>query len=295
MSALAGVELRHLRYFLAVAESGTVTDAARALRIAQPSLSQQIAALEQRIGVTLFRRTSKGVTLTSPGEVLASGARDALARLQAAADAARATPVPVPVGLCAGVPGELLASVDAALRAASAEHHPVPEFEYQMRTTEEQATALRSGALGLGILRLPVAAPDLLLATIHDEPLDVVVHRAHPLASRAAIDWSDLAGQRLLWFAPSRAPGYATDVLAHLHAHGWRPALHTPPSGGRALFVHALRGGTDIVALRPRSAVANDTELRWLPFRTDPPRERLALATAAGGAWDFLLASQLRH
>ncbi|MYR55912.1 LysR family transcriptional regulator, partial [Streptomyces sp. SID625] len=84
------LELRPLRYFTAVAEAGTVTEAARRLRIAQPSLSQQIKQLERRVGAPLFRRLPRGMELTEAGRLLLAGVRRALDALSSSVAAARA-------------------------------------------------------------------------------------------------------------------------------------------------------------------------------------------------------------
>lgn len=272
------IELRHLRYVVAVADAGTTVEAARRLRVAQPSLSQQIRAVEQRLGVPLFRRGPRGMAPTPAGEAFVAGARRTLAELDAAVAAARDAPVPVRVGVCAGVPTGLLTEVGSAL------HRTSTDISYEPHDSAQQAELLRRGDLAYGILRPPVDDDGLTLLPVREEPLGVVVPPGHPLAG-AAVDWPALAGYRLLWFPDSRAPGYAAAVLAHLAAHGWTPRTQVAQYRGHALFVHALSAAADLVALRPRDAVASSTELVWVPFADDPPREVLALAARTDGPW----------
>ncbi|MFC0601457.1 LysR family transcriptional regulator [Streptomyces palmae] len=281
--ALSGVELRQLRAFAVVAEAGTVTEAARRLRVAQPSLSQQIAGLERRVGATLFHRGPRGVELTESGRALLSGAQRAFAELEAALTAARGTAPPVRIGLCHGVPDRTLDLVEELVAGA----RPA-EPGYEQLTTAEQEARLRAGELALGVLRLPVAEAGLRLRTLGEFPLGVVLDRAHPLAGRSALDWPQLAGQRLLWFPAARAPGYAAALLGHLAERGWTPELTVPENAGHTLFRRALRGRRDLVALRPRHTAEDDPLLTWRPL-PDPFHETLALAALADGPWARLL------
>ncbi|KAA2251256.1 LysR family transcriptional regulator [Solihabitans fulvus] len=288
MLDLPGVELRHLRYFATVAEAGTITEAARRLRIAQPSLSQQIIGLERRVGRKLFQRRTNGMELTESGRTLLNGVRRAFAELDTAVAAIRTTPLPVRVGLGLGVPTELIGRIEDALVAAC---QPDPlRLTFEPVDSQRQPALLRTGELTLGVLRPPVAdGEDLRTAIVSDEPLGVVLHRDHPLAARSTLALTDLADQLLLWFPESRAPGFAAETLAHLAAHGWRPTLQPSDHTSHTLFAHALRGRSDLVALRPRTAVGADPALTWLPIADAPPRERLALAALADGPWSRLL------
>lgn len=279
------LELRPLRYFAAVAEAGTVTEAARRLRIAQPSLSQQIALLERRVGTALFRRRPRGMELTEAGRLLLDGVHQALNTLNSAVAAARSTWPAATVGVCAGVAPEVLERTERILTRDG----PL-RVTYERTDSARMGELLRAGTLAYGVLRTPPDdARDLELRTIADEPLGVVVHRRHPLAGRAELGWGDLTGRRLLWFPARRAPGYASAVLARLAEHGWTPDTLVEDSGSHTLFRHALLGRDDVVALRTRSGSAGDTALVWRPVGPRPPRERLALAAARRSVWSRLL------
>ncbi|MFI2640936.1 LysR family transcriptional regulator [Streptomyces sp. NPDC018610] len=285
INAVADLELRQLRYFAAVAEAGTVTEAARRLRIAQPSLSQQVKRLERRVGTPLFRRLPQGMELTEAGRLLLAGVEQALTALGSALEAARAAPVTATVGVCRGVPGDVLDRVERILTASG----PL-RLVYEPADSASQPAALRTGALAFGVLRAPVDdRAGLELRPVGDEPLGVVLHDRHPLARHTELTWDDLDGLRLLWFARRRAPGYASAVLAELAGHGWRPDLLVQDGGSHTLFRHALLGRDDLVALRARSA-ATDAGLAWRPVGPRPPRERLLLAAAGRTAWSRRLA-----
>lgn len=271
-------ELRHLRYFAAVAEAGTVTAAAARLHIAQPSLSQQIAALERRVGAQLFHRGRHGMALTDAGRRLLDAVNVAFGEIGAAVAEIRGTALRAPTGLARGVPQPVLAAAAEMVGAGV-------DLVFEPVDSERQPELLRVGRLAYGVLRPPVDATGLVLHTLADAPLGVVVGREHSLAGRAELGWDDLREQRLLWFPASRAPGYAASVLAHLSTNGWRPQTVAGDFSSHTLFRHALLSDDRLVALRPRDAVADDSALIWIPLGPNPPAERLVLAAARAGIW----------
>lgn len=275
MDELSGVELRHLRYFAAVAEAGTVTEAARRLRIAQPSLSQQIRLLERRIGAQLFRRLPQGMELTEAGQLLLGGVNRAIGELSSSISATRAAAPTVTVGVCRGVPQTVLATAEQAIRCGRR-----LRLAYERVDSRRQGDLLRAGTLAFGILRMPVDTSGLHLRTVNDEPLGVVLHARHPLADRPELTWSELRDQRLLWFPSERAPGYASTLLTHLREQGWTPDTVLDDHGSHTLFRHRLIGEDTLVALRPRSSSTGDPDLVWRPVGPEPPHERLVLAAA---------------
>lgn len=279
-------DMRHLRYFLAVVRSGTVSAAAKELRISQPSLSQQIKRLEQRIGAALFVRSSRGVELTAGGRAFLREIQSIPGQLRSAIAAAAPTPALWSVGVCGGVPAEVLAEVQNGLAGQGAHHvgsRPGPHLRMRSVGAAEQPELLEHGEIVFGIMRLPVTAPHLARAVVWDEPLGVVLPTAHPLASQPSLTWEDLSTQRLLWYDEGCAPGYADAVPAQLTALGWKAVLHPVDQDQQALFVHALQTTRDLVALRPSTAVTDDPQLVWRPLPTaSAPRERLAVTALAG-------------
>ncbi|MET9426923.1 MULTISPECIES: LysR family transcriptional regulator [unclassified Streptomyces] len=284
-------DMRHLRYFLAVVRAGTVSAAAQELRISQPSLSQQIRRLEQRVGAALFIRSSRGVELTAGGRAFLREIQGIPGQLRSAIAAAAPAPRVWPVGVCGGVPADVLIEVQHALSGSHA-HGSRPHggreagAKLRMRSVgaADQGELLRHGEIAFGIVRLPFPMTHLVRAVVRDEPLGVVMAREHALATGADLTWRDLARQRLLWYEEGCAPGFADTVPAHLARLGWDVALHRVDHDQHALFLHALQTTADLVALRPRRAVEREPHLVWRPLPTTrPPRERLAV-TALGGS-----------
>ncbi|RSN54730.1 transcriptional regulator [Streptomyces sp. WAC 04229] len=290
--------MRHLRYFLTVVRAGTVSAAAQELRISQPSLSQQIRRLEQRVGAALFIRSSRGVELTSGGRAFLSEIQSIPSQLRSAIAAVAPAPRVWPVGVCGGVPADVLIEVQNGLSGLS-ERHPNAGRDagakLRMRSVSagDQEELLRHGEIAFGIVRLPIETPDLVRAVVWDEPLGVVMAREHPLATCTEPTWSDLSRQRLLWYEEGCAPGFADTVPAHLARLGWNSVLHPADQDQHALFLHALQTTADLVALRPRRAVLQDRQLVWRPLPTGrPPRERLAV-TAVDGSRSARLLQQV--
>ncbi|MFF3941466.1 LysR family transcriptional regulator [Streptomyces phaeofaciens] len=280
-----GVELRHLRYFVTVAEEGTMTEAARVLRIAQPSLSQQISALERRVGAPLFHRRPKGMELTEGGRILYATAIRALAEIEASLAQARDARRQVRVGVCRTVPEHLLACVERIFADDGS-----LTVEFDEADSQRQLDLLRTGALAFGVMRVFHPIEGLAALPLDDEPHGVVMRPDHPLAEHTALSWADLADQELLWFPAERNRRFAEDVLAHLAGHGWTPQLRIVDAHSQALYCRHLRTSENLVGLRSQNSFTADAGMAWRPFVSDPPRRRFDLVTLGDSPWAGLLA-----
>ncbi|MFB4301694.1 LysR family transcriptional regulator [Actinomadura sp. NTSP31] len=266
------MELRQLRYFVAVAEEANLTRAAERLGLRSPSLSQQIRGLERELGAALFDRTAAGMELTPAGAALLPEARAALeaaGRGARAVAAASAATVVLAVGVPPGVPPDLPGRIGAAARDARVR----PVFEDA--ATDLQLAALRRRALDLAVVTLPADLSGLAAETVHDEPLGVLMADGHRLARRDAIAWRDLDGERLLWFDRALASGYHDAVLDACRAGGWEPEIRVS-TARRAVARAELASGEPVVALRP--AWAAEPGLVWRPIAGAAPRLGFALA-----------------
>ena len=200
------MELRHLRYLVAVAEELHFGRAAIRLNISQPPLSQQIRQLEEELGVQLFERTKREVRLTEAGRRLVGEAHQVLGRVdhfsQVAAQAGGGEIGHLSVGVTGGVNPILVETLRLLGRK-----YPGVRIELQYMTTGTQVEALREGRIDIGFLTLPVQEPTLALERIKSEPLWLALPTAHPLTRLRRVPLSALAGERIILFPRRATPG----------------------------------------------------------------------------------------
>jgi DNA-binding transcriptional LysR family regulator len=221
------LELRHLRYCIAVAEEGSFTRAARRLRLAQQAISRQIADLERELGVKLFERGARGAKLTAAGSVFVEDARGALGQTVRAAQRARAQNARGKLCLAYSyltpshfsIVGETIARF----------HHSRPDLAVDVRhlSTGAQTFALKDGSIDVAFGYLP--EPDtgeLVSELFRDDPLvGVLLPASHPLAAREPLLLRDLSGLPLLMLAREQNPVAYDSVMAALAARELSPEL----------------------------------------------------------------------
>jgi LysR family hca operon transcriptional activator len=193
------MELRHLRYFVAVAEEGSLTVAAeRRLHTAQPSLSRQIRDLEHEVGVQLLTRNVRGIELTAAGRAFLDHARLALTQVEAAGEAARRAARPGKPQFALGfLTGQEMDWLPEAMRILRDEL-PNIEVTFSSQYSPELADGLMRGKLDVAFLRREPKTPDLEFRTVTKEPLIVVLPSDHRLASRNAIDPREIVGETFI-------------------------------------------------------------------------------------------------
>jgi LysR family transcriptional regulator, hca operon transcriptional activator len=193
------MELRHLRYFVAVAEEGSLTLAAeRRLHTAQPSLSRQIRDLEYEVGAQLIIRSAHGIELTAAGRVFLDHARLALAQVDAAREAARRAAQPAKLSFALGfLTGKEIDWLPEAIRLLRDEL-PSIEITVSSQYSPDLADALARGKLDVAFLRREARATDLMFKVVDTEPFVVVLPGDHRLASREAINPHDMVGETFI-------------------------------------------------------------------------------------------------
>ena len=201
------MELRHLRYFVVVAEELHFRRAAERLHMSQPPLSQQIRALEQEIGAPLLLRNQRKVELTAAGAAFLERAREILAAVDDAALEARRVQRGEVGRLAIGFVGSAMYSFVPELLRAFRERYPDVTLRLHELGTSEQLRQLDNGRLDVGFTRLPVARPELRAETVLEEPVVAALPEQHPLAEKTRLTLSDLEGQPLLLLTRGAAPG----------------------------------------------------------------------------------------
>jgi DNA-binding transcriptional LysR family regulator len=242
---LRRVELRQLRYFVAVAELLHFTRAARRLHMAQPPLSRQIRALELELGVQLFTRISGRVRLTHAGTIFLEESRAVLQRAEQAvraakdADAGRTGTVRLGIGLGLG---------ETASRVINRhlQHCPNIEIDVVNLPSGLQGDALIGHKIDVGFLRPPIDQEQLMSQRIRTERLSVVLRRSSPLAAHRRLHLRQLARETLLLIAPEISPGVYEKTLALYRLAGIAPRIvpteSTPLDEAGAVLVDAGKG-----------------------------------------------------
>ena len=188
------IELRHLKYFVAVADEASFTAAAHRVHVAQQVLSTQIRQLEDAVGTQLLNRTNKGATLTPAGAAFLTAARQTLAGLDrgvaAARNAARAVSGKLSVGVSSGCENETRTQLLTAFERA----YPDVEMHLQVFDMTQPSAGLLDHSSDVALLRPPVAAPGIELATVRSEPRVFVLPAGHRLAACEELRLADVGG-----------------------------------------------------------------------------------------------------
>ena len=298
------MELRHLRYFLAVAEELHFHRAATRLHISQPPLSQQIRALERELGVTLLERNRRRVTLTAAGEVFRDDARTILAAVDRATDRARNVARGAVGTLSIGFVGSAMFSptLPEILREFR-DGHPDVELVLRELPTVAQMNALVAGELDLGVIRGPMPEGELdaqlELLTIQREHLIAALPAEHPLAARRRLRAESLRGETFVILTRREAPGLFAGLASAMGEAGGLPddvlevaemqtIISLVSAGFGVSLVPASVGQVDRsgVAFRPLAGPTPTIELSlaWRSGSGSPVRDAfVAMARAAGG------------
>jgi len=280
------MELRHLRYFVAVAEELHFHRAATRLHISQPPLSQQIRALERELGVTLLARNRRRVALTAAGGAFLEDARAILASVERAADRARSIARGSEGTLAIGFVGSAMFSptLPDMLREFRS-GHPGVELVLRELPTTAQLAALAAGELDIGVIRGPVELAELNgqleLMTIQRERLIAAVPADHALASRRRLRGEDLRGESFVILARREAPGLYAGLAAAMRDAGGLPEDVLEVAEMQTII--SLVAGGFGVSLVPASVGQVDRSgVAFRPFTGPTPTIELAVAWRRG-------------
>ena len=217
------MELRHLRYFVAVAEELHFGRAAERLFIAQPPLSIQIKQFEAELGFPLFVRTNRTVELTPAGAFFLDEARHVISSLENSVSAARRVARGESGWLGIGFVGSATYALFPKALGQFRAQFPDVELVLRELVSGRQAQALRDGRIHVGLARPPIEEAGTVSEVLVQEPLVAALPASHPLAKKPRIHLSDLAGERFVLFPRHPKPSYADSVIAHCEAAGFTP------------------------------------------------------------------------
>lgn len=249
--------LRHLDYFVAVAEERHFGRAAERLHMAQPPLSQQIRRLEAEVGAQLFARTTRRVDLTPAGAAYLVRARAILGAVDEAAAEARRVAAGSIGRLVVGCVGSVTYSLLPELSARLAEELPGVDFSFRGEMlASEQVQALREGAIDVGFLRPPVSDPALDVISLRRDRLVLALPSGHPLARRARVDVAHLRGQDLIVHSADRRSAMYDVVLRLCRNAGFEPTVRHEV-GETSTLVTLVAGGLGMAVVpEPVQALA---------------------------------------
>jgi LysR family hca operon transcriptional activator len=276
------IELRHLKYLIAVAETGSVTLAAeKRLHTSQPSLSRQIRDLEDQVGVELLRRSARGVELTEAGKAFIDHARLALSQVDAAVEAARRAAQPAKKRFALGfLTGQEMNWLPKAMQVLSSELLNI-DVTVSSDYSPDLADGLARGRLDLAFMR---AEPgfDLEYRVVEQEPLVVLMPSDHRLAKRKAVHPRDLVGEPYVAMA-NKARVLRSAIDAYLEREG---VVLTPTQGvDNPAMVMSLVASTRGVALIPNYV---ENLLPWSvvsrPLSGDAPKIDLVMGYSRSNA-----------
>lgn len=271
------MDLRQLRYFIAVAEEGSFSRAARRLQVSQPPLSTQVKALEEELEVPLFVRSNRGVALTPAGTAFFQEARGVLARLEQARrnarQAAREDVGTLVVGFVSIAAYGILPPALKGFRAA----FPRVEVQLQELTTDAQVRELRAARLDLGIGLAPVDEPDLEFERLQREELIL----AAPSGSAAArgsgpVNLRDLAREEFIVAPRDIAPGLYDLTLGHCRAAGFAPRI-TQQARQMQTVIGLVSCGMGVALVPASVRNLRRTGVQYRPLRGKPALVELGL------------------
>jgi DNA-binding transcriptional LysR family regulator len=272
------MELRHLRYFIAVAEELSFTRAAERVHITQPPLSRAIADLEAEVETRLIDRTTQSVSLTDAGLLFLDHARVAVQSADAAKEAARSVGKGQAGRLKIGFVGAAAYSFFPQVLRRYREDFPLVALDLTTMTIDSQLSALRLGEIDVGLLRPPFSESEVSSSILFKETFVVALPDNHRLCAKASISLKDLSDESFIVFPRGEGLGFHAEVLALC-----RRSRFVPRVAQEATPMQTLIGLVDAgmgVAIVPSSAMA-----LHLPRVVYRPIQETYAATTFSVAW----------
>ncbi|MBS1191417.1 MAG: LysR family transcriptional regulator [Rhodocyclaceae bacterium] len=246
------MDLRHLKYFIAVAEELNIGRAALRLHISQPPLTRQIQQLEEELGVQLLVRTPRGVELTQAGEMFLEEARNIRSLVEQAIERTKRAGQGKLGRLDIGIFGTGILSAIPQMLHLFRDTHPDVRVVVHTMTKDEQIEALRQRRIALGFNRILSPLPDIENELIIKEPLFLVVNANHPLSRQESVSFMELAKHPLVLFPTGARPNFVDRVMELCANMGFTPEI-SQIVGDVVTGVALVAGGFGIT-LVPRSA-----------------------------------------
>jgi DNA-binding transcriptional LysR family regulator len=262
------MELRHLRYFVIVAEEQNVTRAAARLHVSQPPLSRQIRDLEEELGVELFRRTAKSLALTEAGKIFLNEARAILLRVDQAVDTVRTVASSSRGTLHVGYSPSLTVKLLPRTLMLFERAHPGIRVSLHDLSSEECIQRLSNEKIDLALTVRPAVARmrGLIFESIAQFPLCCAVATSHFLAKKNSIALSALKNERFIVYSRDDYPEYCNWLKALCRKHGFEPRIGEEYDGVTGLIA-AVEAGQGIALVPSSLACMSGQRLKLLEFK----------------------------
>lgn len=282
---LPRMELRHLRYFVTIAEELNISRASARLRISQPAVSRQLRDLEEELGTPLFRREKTGLKLTPAGETFLAHARDLLRR---SADAVKQMAVfsqPAKATLTVGYIAPVLSGVLTPALRRFAESHPDADVALRELSPGDQVKSLRAGNIDLALLGnpCPEVEQEFTVTVLARIPFQAVLPDNHLLALRKRVALAELAAEPFVGFAEDTFPGRNAAICAACQAAGFTPRLQHQVENLSALLAQVASGKGVALAPGEVSQLAHPQAV-FVPLQPPVPQVLSAAAQRKGEA-----------
>ncbi|MBP2630657.1 MAG: transcriptional regulator, LysR family [Firmicutes bacterium] len=220
------MELRHLKYFVVVAEELHFTRAADRLNMAQPPLSQQIHQLENELGVQLFYRNKRQVELSAAGEIFLKSVYKILNDIEKACDTAQRTHRGELGKIVVGFTGAATFGILPHLLQPYRTKFPLVDLAVLQLNTTDQIQSLLNGEINIGIIYVPVKNPGLTFKVIHQQPFIIAMPKNHPLASKSdPIELQELSKETFIMIPRKAGQVYYDTIINIFHSAGFSPNI----------------------------------------------------------------------
>ncbi|HYQ39537.1 MAG TPA: LysR substrate-binding domain-containing protein [Pseudomonas sp.] len=271
------MDLRHLRYFIAVAEEQNIGRAATRLHMSQPPLTRQIQQLEEELGVQLFVRTPRGMELTPAGELLLEEARNIRAVVEQATErtqrAGQGKLGRLDIGIFGSAVLDLIPKILGEFRAA------YPEVKVVLHSMHkgEQIEALRQRRISLGFNRLLSPLPDIAAELVATESLLLAVNESHPLARESVVPFAALAEHPLVLFPTGSRPSFIDRVLGLCQQVGFVPQV-SQEVGDTVTAISLVASGFGACLVSESTAALSLPGVVYRPLSDLPENARIDLS-----------------
>ena len=269
------IEYRHLNYFLAVAEELHFRKAAEKLFISQPGLSRQIRQMEENLGINLFERDNRNVSLTEAGEYLKNELKVNLNALEGILKNAKRINDGVDGNLNFGYVGSAMQNIIPNLLIKIRNEHPNIHFSLKEMDNLKQVTALQTEEIDIGFVRIETVPNELKITPILEDTFSVVLPLDHPLNTSDFKDLNQLKDEKFIMFDPSYSPSYYQKIMDIFENAGFSPIISH--STVHSYSIYKLVEHNFGVSIVPTSFhIGNTMKIKSIELKNIPQRTMLS-------------------